>query len=132
MEDDVRGTVHGSNGERVELRLGTQALGIRAKDLLPILLLLMLGVGGYLLYNNIHTGLLDVQAHQDTITTSLSDNRVKILEALHLWQEAMDAQTDLVRQMLQVHDYNAGRAPAERLPLEVPPSRLPATGTRGQ
>lgn len=114
MAEEVRGTVTGGNGERLELKLGSKAIGLTVRDLIPILLLTVGCVSGYLLYRNMHDGLFLLYRRQE-----------EILQQLVRQDEKLAQQTDTIRRLLQVLSYNVGRPSDQRLPLEVPPEQLP-------
>jgi hypothetical protein len=125
VADEVQGSVTGGNGERLELRLGTKSLGVSAKDLVPILLLIMMGGGGYLLYTNVMSH-IDKLAHgQASLQENMHENRETILRSVQDWRVVMEGQTAHIRHLLQIHEYNQDRALGDRLPLEVDPQQLP-------
>ena len=53
MAEEVRGTVSGGNGERLDLRIGGQSLGFTTKDLVNVLIVILLGGFGYFLAYNV-------------------------------------------------------------------------------
>jgi hypothetical protein len=109
MPEEVHGAITGGNGERMEIRLGTKSIGITAVSLIPILLLIGGIVGGYLIYQNQMEALRLLYTRQEQL--------VKEMQALEL----------RLKHDLAVHDYNSGREPGERLPLELtPPSSPPS------
>jgi hypothetical protein len=109
MPDEVSGHITGGNGERVELRLGSKSLGISAVSLIPILVLICGGIAGYLVYQNQMEALRLLYTRQEQL--------VKEMQALEL----------RLKHDIAVHDYNSGREPSERLPLELtPPSSAPS------
>jgi hypothetical protein len=107
MADEVSGHISGGNGERVELRLGSKSLGISAVSLIPVLLLICAGIAGYLVYLNQMDALKLLYHGQREI--------VEQMQALEL----------RLKHDLAVHDYNSGREPSERLPLELTPPSAP-------
>jgi hypothetical protein len=136
MADQVEGSVTGGNGERLSLQLGTKSFGVQARDLIPILLLLMLGVGGYLLFTNVRDTLQSLQRQHDMMQGVLHENQVKILGVMNAWQQAITAQTEEIRgiteeqskalyNLMLTHEYNQGREPHDRLPLGMAPEQHP-------
>jgi hypothetical protein len=123
VADEVRGSVTGNNGERLAFRIGGQSLGLTTKDLIPVLLLLILGVGGYLRFVSLKDQIASIVLHQEQIQNGLTDNKLKMLEAVHTWQQELQEQTETIRKLLIAHDYNTGREPGDRLPLDAPPPR---------
>jgi hypothetical protein len=88
MADEVQGTVAGTNGERLELRLGTKSLGLTTRDLPLIVLMILMGVGFYLAFTRLTAG-------QDQAVTNQREGFQKlgqILELLHANQTAMLAE----------------------------------------
>jgi hypothetical protein len=124
MADEVQGTVHGGNGERLELRLGTKSFGLSARDLIPVLLVLSGLVGGYLIYVSISERLAGLSAHQEQTLATLHANQLKIAETFHMIERVLQEHTDTLRQMLSTHEWNQGRAPGERLPLDMRPEQV--------
>src|SRR5262245_26170759 len=127
MADEVHASMSNpnGNGERLSLQIGSKRLGMQARDLMPILLLLGGMVAGYLLYDSLKDMILRHERQHEQVITTIQDNRVKILDAIHVWQNLIDTQTDDIRKMLQNHDLNMGREPQDKLPLDFTPSRPP-------
>jgi hypothetical protein len=150
MAEEVQGSISGGNGrERLELRIGTKSFGVQAKDLIPILLLCLIGIGGFLIYRGVHDDLGRLSAQQgDMQATQHRD----LLEASQLWHETveelkslvhaqrnhLDQQRDMVRRelaeqaealrkLMVYHDMNQGREPGNRIPLEFPQPMAPDT-----
>jgi hypothetical protein len=143
MTEEVQGSVSGGNGrERMEIRFGTRAIGIQAKDLIPILLLCLIGVGGFLIYGGVREDLGRLYTQQNAMQTTQNRN---LLEATELWRGAvnemkalvyaqrnhLDQQREMVRRelaeqaealrkLMVYHDMNQGRDPDNRIPLEFP------------
>ena len=123
MAEEVQGSVTGGNGERLSLQLGSKSFGLQTRDLIPILLLLAGIVGGYLIFININQALLRLERHHEYIWTVLQHNEKQALDLIHGIQEDLTEHRRQFRQLLQQHDYNSGRDPGERLPLESLPPR---------
>ena len=121
MADEVQGSVSGGNGERLQLTLGSKSFGLQSKDLIPILLLIMMGGGGYLLYTNVMHHVQGLHQGQLTLQEGLHENRELVLRSVQDWRSLMDGQMNYVRKLLQTHDYNNGREPHDKLPLDMPP-----------
>jgi len=124
MSDEVQGTVTGGNGERLELRLGTRTLGLTTRDLIPILLLAILGVGGYLLYGAVSKDLGRLDRQHDQVLTALQQNALRIVDAVQAANAHREEQTETIRKMLLLHEVNQSRAPEDRMPLELAPETL--------
>jgi hypothetical protein len=121
MADEVQGTVHGGNGEKLELRLGTKSALIAARDLIPILLVLSGLVGGYLIYVSVSERLAGLSAHQEQTLATLNANQLKMAETFHMIERTLQEHTNTFRQMLSTHEWNQSREPGERLPLDMWP-----------
>jgi len=121
MADEVRGQITNGNGERLSLQIGTKSFGIQARDILPILLLLMMGVGGYLLYDNVHRGIVDLQRNHEAIEKGITGNTIRIVEAIAAANRHREAQTEALGQMLYRHELNQVREPGAKLPLYMRP-----------
>jgi hypothetical protein len=103
-----------SSGERIEARIGDRSIGITTKDLIPILLILMMGMGGYLIYQNIRWAMQALFNRQQLILNRLTDQ-----------DEKLAFQTREFARLMAIHDYNMDRPPEERLPLEIDAAWLP-------
>jgi len=126
MGEESSASASGGNGERLTLQLGSRSVGLQTRDLIPILLLVILGVGGYLLYDAISKdiGRLDHQLEQ--VLTALQTNAQRMVEAIHEGNQHRAEQTEAIRKMLLVHEANQMRDPGARLPLELDPDLLPS------
>jgi hypothetical protein len=128
------------NGESIQLAVGGKSIGITAKDLIPLLLLIAGCMGGYLAFVALDgriTTLTERQerilsaaaAHKDAVIEALHAQRALLVEEVHAARERQTAQSEGLRRLIQTHDYNTGRAPGEHLPLEtlgpVDPHRPP-------
>jgi hypothetical protein len=100
--------------ERLEARIGDRSIGITTKDLIPVMLIAMMAMGGYLLYQNIRWAMQALFNRQQLILNRLSDQ-----------DEKLAFQTREFARLLAIHDYNMDRALDERLPLEMDASWLP-------
>lgn len=101
------------HGERLEARLGNKALTLGVKDLLPVLVLVLAGVGGYAIW---------VQASQGLAVLYKQHEHLE-----RLMEEQRHARADYMREMvrlLSVAEYNRDRPLAERLPLALDPTML--------
>lgn len=147
MAEEVSGGMTGPNGERLELRIGSKSLGLQVKDILPLLLLLGGIIGGYLIFISVEKELTRLQVGQDKIMDymySVTNEPVvqKLLEGqsatkerlreqdeqLHeqtqLLQEALQRQTNEIKRLFSVMQYNIDRPIEQRIPLEVDPRVL--------
>ena len=102
------------DGERLEARFGDKSLGITTRDLIPILLIGLMGAGGYLIYQNIRWAMQAIFNRQQLILNRLTDQ-----------DEKLAFQTREFARLIAIHDYNMDRPLDERLPLEIDASWLP-------
>lgn len=111
----------GNGRERLGLKIGGQSVDLATGNLVQIILIALIGVGGYLLYIAVDRRLehlREVQVHIiDKLDHHESADRQE-QQALYAWRET---QIDYLRRLLITMDYNLGRAPADRLPLELLP-----------
>ncbi|HEX6827121.1 MAG TPA: hypothetical protein VF077_12460 [Nitrospiraceae bacterium] len=91
-----------------------QSFALTTSQLLPILILLVGGVGGYLVWQAQDRRLVDLASHQREILMYMQTQ-----DAVH--RERLN----LVLRVLETHDYNATREPGERLPLMLSPGEMP-------
>lgn len=103
-----------NGGERLEARFGDRSIGITTKDLIPILLIMMMALGGYLIYQNIRWAMQAIFNRQQLILNRLDSQDDKLA-----------FQTREFARLLSIHDYNADRHIDERLPLEIDATWLP-------
>lgn len=101
------------NGERLEARMGNKAISLGVKDLLPVLVLLLAGVGGYAIWQQASQGLAVLYKQHEQLE--------RLLEAQQ--GHRADYMREMVR-LLSVAEYNRDRPPAERLPLALDPAML--------
>jgi hypothetical protein len=134
MAEEVRSTVQGNNGERLEVRVGTKSLGITSRDLLLFVFVAGIFVFIYINSQSNRENLVRIYAKQEQFQDRQHEATAEVKDLLRAaadqfkqWLQAhnadMDAQTEKIRHMLAVHEYNQGREPGERLPLEVQPPR---------
>lgn len=128
MAEDVTGRVEGKNGERLEVRVGGQAFGLTTRDLIPILLLILIGISGYLRIravemhlNKIDTHHLDLSKQRYEQDRYIDTQVEKLRTLIHEHNEKLAEQTQQIRVMLTGLDYNIGRKIEERIPLELVP-----------
>ena len=100
--------------ERLEARIGDRSIGITTRDLIPILLLVLVGVFAYLLYQNVRWALQAIFNRQQLILNRLTDQ-----------DEKLAFQTREFARLLSILGYNMDRPLDERLPLEIDASWLP-------
>jgi tRNA A22 N-methylase len=103
MADEIRSSVAGPNGERLQVQVGTKSVGITTRDIVTVITLAILAVGGYVMMGIIGDGLK------------------AIYRELHIIQDELRQNKDELRKMLSTHEWNQGREPGERLPLELSP-----------
>src|SRR5262245_60355498 len=97
MAHELRGSVQGGHGERLSIEVGRRALGIQAKDIVTSLLILMLGVGGYLLYDAISKDLGRLDRQHDQVLAALQQNALRIVEAIQQANNHREEQTEAIR-----------------------------------
>ena len=101
------------NGERLEARVGDKAISLGVKDLLPVLVLLLAGLGGYAIWQQASQGLAVLYKQHE-------DMRLLITE---VQAHRADYMREMVR-LLSVAEYNRDRKPEDRLPLALDPQVL--------
>jgi len=124
MAEDEPGRVPRGNANQpnhLQVTMGGKSFGLMTKDLIPVLLLVILGVGGYLLYTNVYQGIVDLERNHEKIEKVLYENQTRIVESIAAANSHRERQTDEIRRLLLTHEYNQTHAPEERLPLELPP-----------
>ena len=97
-----------NEGEHVDLRMGDKSISLGTRDLLPILLLVGAMVSGYLVWLS--------------LDRSLQENaqRGKELFQQHIAQDKqLIEQTEQIRKMLVILDFNLGRTRKDKLPLDI-------------
>lgn len=102
------------NGERLEARIGNKAISLGVRDVLPVLVLALAGVGGYAIWQQASQGL-----------TVLYKQHEQLERLLH---ETQTHRSDYMREMvrlLSVAEYNRDRPAEERLPLALDPAMVP-------
>lgn len=123
------------NGEKIQFSLGSRSIGIQAGSLIPILLLLGLFVGGYLLWVAQDHRMADqtqaIVQQMHTFTTALQDQQAFIVSKVMESRNRQDAQAKESRErheqemqdflrLLTTHEYNMWQEPQNRLPLLLP------------
>lgn len=100
--------------ERLEATIAGHSVGLTTKDLIPVLLIALMAMGGYLIYGNVRWALQAIFNRQQLMLDRLSDQ-----------DEKLAFQTREFARLLAIHDYNQDRPKDERLPLEIDASWLP-------
>lgn len=100
--------------EKLAATIAGQTFALSTSQLLPILILIVGGVGGYLVWQAQDRRLSDMAARQGEILGYLKGQEAVQRERLNL-----------VMRLLETHDYNATREPGERLPLLLSPEAVP-------
>lgn len=128
MAEDVHITAPGGNGERLELRVGSKAFGLSAKDLLPILLLLLVGVMAYYRTKTIDTDLQALGTRQEVIRSELREQNAlvqaqtqELRTELHEQNVQSQAKWETLTRMLGIVNWNLSHDPGIQLPLDVSP-----------
>jgi hypothetical protein len=132
MAEEVHGTAQGPNGERLQLQVGTKSVGLSARDLTPILLLIAVIVGGYLshqsnvteqerLYTRQSDILVLLHENQKLVQDVLMESRKRVDMVVEQQQAELRHHLEVLRGFFVTHDWNQGREPAARLPLGAPP-----------
>jgi len=140
MADEINASVPtGPNGEKLTLNLKERSLGLSTKDLLPVLLLLLLGVMAYFRTQTIDANLKTIASqlqalygHQDTIRDQLQEqNKGVQAQTDELRTELREQNRFVAEKFSQVHDWldilnhNFRRPAEEALPIDLPPAQLP-------
>ena len=103
------------NGESIQFALGGKSVAITAGNLIPILLLLLMGVGGYLLYISVDhrleailAGQAQLQgissANKDAVIDALHDHRSFIVEVVNQGQRRQEQQAEVLQRLLIILD----------------------------
>jgi hypothetical protein len=132
MAEEVHGTVQGPNGERLQLQVGTKSVGLSARDLTPILLLIAVIVGGYMEHQSNLTEMERLYSRQTETLALLHENQKLVQDVLTASRQRVDVvvqeqqaelrhHLEMLRAFFITHDWNQGREPAARLPLGTPP-----------
>jgi len=117
MADEVHSSVTGGNGERLSLQVGTKSFGLQTRDLVTVLLLIILGGGGYLIYSAVSKDIQRLDRQHDQVLGALQTNLLRMLEAIEQANEHRTQQTEQIRQLLLQHEYNMNQDPQDRIPL---------------
>jgi hypothetical protein len=132
MAEEVHGTVQGPNGERLQLQVGSKSVGLSARDLTPILLLIAVIVGGYMAHQStvaeqerLYTRLSDIlvllHENQKLVQDVLIESRKRVDVVVEQQQAELRHHLEVLRGLFVTHDWNQGREPAARLPLGAAP-----------
>jgi hypothetical protein len=100
---------HGNGRERLEFKVGGQSVGIATQNLIPVLILLLAMVAGYLVY-----------VGQDSRFEQMHQQHLFLHRSLVHQNELMIEQTETIRKWLLTMDYNLVH-PEQRLPLDIAP-----------
>lgn len=122
----------GNGRESLNLSIGGRSIGIQAGNLTVILLIIGGTLMAYLLWistdkrlNSLESQLAQVHQSLNSQTTTLlnavHEQRSFVLQQVQSSRERLDMQTETIRKLLISHDWNMGREPSERFPLEIPP-----------
>ena len=106
---EITASSTGGNGERLDVSVGSHHFGLQAKDLPVILLIILLGIIGYIRSQ-------DIRDNQREVVALLQAQNMRLTDQ----NERLAQQTDDIRKMLEVLSHNFGVPPEHRLPLETP------------
>ena len=120
------------NNERMELRLGSKSLGLTTRDLIPVLLLIMIGVLGYFRTKILDGGMQTLGANQAAMRGEMHHQNSLLQTQTEVSRQELRQQnvllhqyTEYTRALLETLNYNLGRPPGEHLPLGRAPPRPP-------
>lgn len=125
MADEVHGTVRGGNGEQLQVTVGSKSIGLQTKDLVPILLLILIGLGGYLFYTAMRASLDSLVGQHRRLEDLLDANALRITAGVEQTMRYREEQTAALRKMLEALQYNLQQNPENRIPLEAPVPKVP-------
>lgn len=98
-----------------------QSFSLQTRDIIPVLMLILACVAGYLLYLALDQRLVNMREVQVHIMNTLSSNRDATTAEYHAMRELHTIQMDYFRKLLTTLDYNISHGPTERYPLELVP-----------
>ena len=114
----------GGNSERLDLKVGNRSIGLTTRDLLPVLLLVLVGVLGYYRTKTLEGSLHELALRQEQIREDLkAQNAIVHQQTEHLRSELAQQngliydRTRVLEGMLETLNYNINRPLEERLPL---------------
>lgn len=111
----------GNSGERLDLKIGGQSFGLTSRDLIPVLILILACVAGYLLYLALDQRLVHMREVQVHIMEGLARNHEATIVESQAMRELHYTQMDYFRKLLTTMDHNMSHGPTERYPLELVP-----------
>ncbi len=101
------------NGEELKLDLQKQSVALSTNNLLSILMLVLIGVGGYLMWVAFNDRLNRIDTALQNVVVTQSASRL-------YFREVMSELENAIQSLLNTHDYNTGREPSAHLPLSIP------------
>jgi hypothetical protein len=125
-----------NGGERLNLAIGNKSVGLATNNLLSVLMLVAMVVGGYLITVSTIDRMRQIQVIADKIHQEIQDNRIANLAVVQRIFDAIQAATSTstqetqemrrdVRDLFIRHEYNQDIPREQRVPIEVPPDAVP-------
>lgn len=110
-----------SENAKLSGSIAGQSFSLQTRDIIPVLLLLIAGICGYLVFLALDQRLSqmrEVQVHIIDILAKDRDTRTAEFQAM---RDLHALQMDYFRKLLTTLDYNISHGPTERYPLELVP-----------
>jgi hypothetical protein len=103
----------GNGRDKLKGRLAGQSFELTTSQLVPVLMLLVGGVAGYLAWQSQDQRLRDLASRQDAMLTHMREQAVLQRQQLRF-----------VLKALETHEWNMMQEPSQRLPLLLSPEVL--------
>jgi hypothetical protein len=108
-----------SNGAKLEGSLAGQSYSLQTRDIIPVLLIVLGGVCGYLLYLAVDRRLEHLREVQVHILKALETHQTTLVQDTRQMYDFHVNQVNYLRKIMLIHDANQHRTPDDRLPLDV-------------
>jgi hypothetical protein len=122
--------IEAAGNGKVELKIGDKSLGIGGKDIVLLVFIILVGAMSYVRTMSLDRSMTELKLGQASIIAEMHEqNKLVATQTADLRHDFEQQNALLIhnnttlKQMLDTHDFNTGRDPAQKLPLSSTPGK---------